>query len=222
MKKLTFQNQILLGIIGLGLGHVLSWVTSNRIFENLGWIFYGLLFVIHPVCPERVGSSDRLKGWVRGVGVLIVVMGCFIRSGDSQNYFHRQISESLGIDVEKAEIVEQMDDHSGFHGDGCTYAVLSFPDEELEAQISAPGGWKQLPLTDDLTTLIYGTRTETAATGPFIGVTMPRVEEGYYFFYDRLNERYTDVAVLTLGSYNYTIGIYDSARNLLYYCEYDT
>ena len=81
---------------------------------------------------------------------------------------------------------------------------------------------KVLPLTDSLTTLVYGTRTETTATGPFIGITMPKAEEGYYYFYDRLNDTGSDKLVLTRASHNYTIAIYNSVTDELYYCEYDS
>lgn len=222
MKELTYGRQIFLGIVGLGIGHLLWYLTGNGLFVSTGWIFYGALFVIHPVWPESAAAHKNIKKLVRVAGVIIILMGCMIRSGDEQDFWQTHISDSLGIDAGNAEVLESMDDHGGFQGDGTMYAVLSFLDERLENLISAPGGWYALPLTDNLTTLIYGTRTQTTATGPFIGVTMPKVEEGYYFFYDRLNDCYTDDAVLTKHSYNYTIAIYDIVRDCLYYCEYDT
>lgn len=222
MKKLTFQNQVLLGISGIGLGHLLSWMTFNRIFENLGWIFYGLLFLLHPVWPERASQNSRMKTWVRLAGVLIIVMGCLIRSGTGGDFWHFRITEVLGVDVARGTVVESFDDHSGFHGDGTRYAVLSFEDDELEQVISAPGGWHVLPLTENLQVLVYGTATETTATGPFIGTVIPEVKSGYYYFYDRQGDTSEDAQVLTRPSFNYTIAIYDADADRLFYCEYDT
>ena len=222
MKKLTYGKQMVLGFVLMTLGHILSWMTDWRFFENLGWIAYGLLFLIHPVWGAGAVNSPHIKIYVRLAGAAIVLMGCFLRVGDGGDYWQRHISESLGIDVAKGTVVNSLDDHSGFQGDGTSYAVLSFEDDELEKMISAPGGWHRLPLTDNLETLIAGTGTETKATGPFIGVTMSRAENGYWYFYDQQGQTHSDDQVLNRGSYNYTFAMYDADKDLLYYCEYDT
>lgn len=222
MKELTYGKQMVLGIILSTLGLILSWVTEWRFFENLGWIAYGLLFLIHPVWGTGAANSPHIKTYVRLAGAAVVLMGCFLRVGDGADYWQRHISESLGIDASKGTVVNSFDDHSGFQGDGTSYAVLSFEDEELEQGIAAPGGWHSLPLSNNLETLIYGTRTETTATGPFIGITMSRAENGYWYFYDRQGETTDDSGVLNRSSYNYTFALYDAEKDLLYYCEYDT
>ena len=221
MKKLTYGKQMVLGIAFLTLGHILSWVTEWRFFENLGWISYGLLFLIHPVWGAGAVNTPHIKTYVRLAGAAVLLMGCFLRVGED-DYWQRHISESLQIDASEGTVIDSYDDHSGFQGDGTSYVVLSFEEEDLEQGIAAPGGWNQLPLGNTLETMIYGTRTETTATGPFIGITFPRVEEGYWYFYDRQGQTEDDGAVLTRGSYNYTFAIYDTENDCLYYCEYDT
>ena len=222
MKLLTYGRQMVLGLVFLTLGHVLSWITDWSYFENLGWIAYGLLFLLHPVWLESAARSPHIKAYVRIAGALVILIGCFLRVGGEDDYWQRHISESLRINASEGIVVESYDDHSGFQGDGTSYAVLSFEDEKMEQGIVAPGGWHQLPLTENLETLIYGTRTETSATGPFIGITMPRVDNGYWYFYDRQGETEADSLVLTRSSYNYTFALYDTENDLLYYCEYDT
>ena len=222
MRGLTYGRQMVLGLVFLSLGHILSWITDWRFFENLGWIAYGLLFLLHPVWLDRAARSPHIKTYVRIAGAVVILIGCFLRVGAEDDYWQRHISESLRIDASEGVVVESYDDHGGFQGDGTSYAVLSFADEKLEQGIAAPGGWHQLPLTENLETLIYGTRTETAATGPFIGITMPRVENGYWYFYDQQGETEDDSLVLTRSSYNYTFALYDTENDLLYYCEYDT
>lgn len=222
MKWLTYPKQIILGVVFVILGHVLSWVTGYGIYTNLGWIAYGLLFLLHPVWLESASQNPHIKNYVCIAGGVVVIMGCILRAGGEDDFLQSRISESLGIDVSKGAVVQSYDDHSGFHGDGTTYAVLSFKDDALEQAISAPGGWHKLPLTENLQTLIYGTRTDTSVHGPFIGITVPKVENGYWCFYDRQGETADDGGVLSRGSYNYTIAMYDADADRLYYCEYDT
>ena len=221
MKKLTYGKQMVLGIVLLTLGHILSWVTDWHFFENLGWIAYGLLFLIHPVWGAGAVNAPHIKTYVRLAGAAIVLMGCFLRVGED-DFWQRRVSESLQIDASKGTVVNSYDDHSGFHGDGTSYVVLSFENDELEQGIAAPGGWNHLPLTENLETLIYGTRTDTETIGPFIGITMSRAEQGYWYFYDRQGETTDDGDVLNRGSFNYTFALYDAEKDLLYYCEYDT
>ena len=118
MKKLTYGKQMVLGIVLLTLGHVLSWVNDWRLFENLGWIAYGLLFLIHPVWGAGAVNSPHIKTYVRLAGAAIVLMGCFLRVGDGDDYWQRHVSESLQIDASEGTVVNSYDDHSGFHGDG--------------------------------------------------------------------------------------------------------
>ena len=51
MKNWTFGQQfaVLLGIAVVC--SILSFVTRISWFHNLGWLLYGLLFVVHPVWP---------------------------------------------------------------------------------------------------------------------------------------------------------------------------
>lgn len=222
MKWLTYPKQMTIGICILIIGHVFSWMTGITSFQNAGWIIYGLLFLLHPVWLESANRNPHISNYVRLTGAVIVLIGCTIRFGGEDDFLQTRISDSLGIDVSKGVIEISYDDHSGFQGDGTSYAVLTFTGDELEKQISAPGGWNRLPLNHTLETLIYGTRTATAATGPFLGITFPRIEEGYWYFYDRQGQTHGDSEVLNRGSYNYTFAIYDIDSDKLYYCEYDT
>ena len=222
MKWLTYSKQMTLGIVCVVLGHVLSWVSGYGIFLNLGWIAYGMLFLLHPVWLESASQNPHIKNYVRIAGAVVILIGCTIRFGTGDDFWQRRVSESLGIDVSRGTVDFSYDDHSGFHGDGTMYAVLSFPDDTLEDMISAPGGWYALPLTENLQTLIYGNWTETKVIGPFVGVAVPAVEQGWWYFYDRQGETHDDSEVLNRGSFNYTVAIYDADQNQLIYIEYDT
>lgn len=222
MKYLTYQNQIILGIIGLGVGHLLFWLTDFSFFVNLGWIFYGVLFVIHPVWHERANGNPHIKKYVRIAGIVVILIGLMLRVGVGDDFWYDRISEALGVDISDGIILEGYDDHSGFHGDGTLFAVLEFPDDALENTISAPGGWNALPLPANLHTLVYGNWSPEAVIGPYIGITMLKVDTGYWYFYDRQGLSSDVGMVLSRGSFNYTIALYDADKDVLYYCEYDT
>ena len=222
MKYLTYQNQMILGIIGLGVGHFLFWITDYAFFVNLGWIFYGVLFVVHPVWNARANCCPNIKKYVRISGIAVIFIGLVLCAGSGDDFWYDRISEALEVDVSDGVILESYDDHSGFHGDGTMYAVLEFSDDAFEQAISNSSGWHMLPLTDNLEILVYGIRNPEAAIGPFIGTTMPKVEKGYWYFSDRQGMTSDDRRILQRGAYNYTIAIYDADRDKLYYCEYDT
>ena len=54
---------------------------------------------------------------------------------------------------------------------------------------------------------------------------IPDIQNGYYYFYDRHSEStepYNDEDVLSRASFNFTLALYDSDNNVLYYVEFDT
>jgi len=222
MKKLTYGKQMVLGVFLVALGHILSVITDKGFFMNLGWISYGLLFLIHPVWSREAATHPKIKTYVRIAGAVVVLIGLMVRNGTGDDFWQSIVSENLGLDAGKASVLTSYDDHSGFHGDGTSYAVLSFGEHNPEGEISVAEHWYALPLPQELQTLLYGEWTQTKVTGPFVGVTIPKVERGYYYFFDRQGDTYAVGEVLNRGSFNYTVGIYDSDKNELIYCEYDT
>lgn len=80
MKKLTFQQQVWLGGIVFVLTIILSHVLQIGFIHNLGWIIYGLLFIINPLPPESVhGEPQKLKQYARIAGVIAVAIGLLVR-----------------------------------------------------------------------------------------------------------------------------------------------
>lgn len=59
MRGLTFQRQIVLGIVLIIVGNLLVFVFHNGIFSNIMWILHGLLFISNSVYPKQ---SDSKKG----------------------------------------------------------------------------------------------------------------------------------------------------------------
>ena len=80
MKKLSFDKQILLGLAFLALMHICSWVFKQGIFINVGGMVYGLLFIIHPVVPDRAKGIKNIQIWIRLAGLLCVVIGVITKN----------------------------------------------------------------------------------------------------------------------------------------------
>ena len=80
MKKLTFQQQVWLGGIIFVLTIILSHVLHIGFIHNLGWIIYGLLFIINPLPPENVhGEPQKLRKYARIAGIIAVAIGLLVR-----------------------------------------------------------------------------------------------------------------------------------------------
>lgn len=83
MKKLTFKVQLYLSL-GIFFGcFILATVTKHGFFCNIGWIIYGLFYVLHPVWPESWDYRDhsKLQLGCRIAGVLAIVIGIITRFG---------------------------------------------------------------------------------------------------------------------------------------------
>lgn len=81
MKKITFEKQMIIGIVFLFLMHICSSIFKNSIFVNIGWVAYGLLFIINPVCPEKSKGVKNIHLWIRLAGVLCIIAGIMTRFG---------------------------------------------------------------------------------------------------------------------------------------------
>lgn len=83
MNRLTFRSQIRIGFGVFLLCIVAAMITKQGIFHNIGWIIYGLLFIINPVWPQRWNYADhrKLKRGARIAGILAVVVGLITRFG---------------------------------------------------------------------------------------------------------------------------------------------
>lgn len=135
------------------------------------------------------------------------------------------ISNDLGIDVSSGNEISNSDTHGGFHGDGTTYIALSFSDNNVLDQIKASAQWEYFPLDRTVKTLIYGISDETSGIGPFLNdgngnPLVPEIRNGYYLLIDRHTGKGTDI--LNRGSFNFTLGLYDTDTDTLYYCKLDT
>lgn len=139
------------------------------------------------------------------------------------------ISKELGIDVSGGNEISSSDDHGGFHGDGTTFIVLSFSDDNVLKQINKSTQWKSFPLDKTVKAFVYGISEEGWSVGPFLtdregNTLVPEIEEGYYLLIDRQAEagEAAGADILHRHSFNFTLGLYDTYSNSLYFCKLDT
>ena len=156
----------------------------------------------------------------------VVVLSLLLTISCQEQTIQGHISNELGIDVGNETVLSHEDDHGGFHGDGGLTVVLHLTDEATVDRIKE--NWTPLPLTENLTILIYGKECEGIRPkfGNGSGSSLfPAVEHGYYYFFDRHSgavDPSDDTNVLVRHSYNFTIAIFDTDTNTLYYTEQDT
>ena len=142
-------------------------------------------------------------------------------------------AEPLGIDVSPAEIISEEDDHGGFHGDGTTFLCFDCSGTDIAGQIRNGGNWTPFPLDDTVKALVYGIEIREGDSligiGPYLSdeenrPLIPEIENGYYLLIDRQAEdgKATGADILHRASLNFTLGIYDSDADILYYFELDT
>ena len=130
------------------------------------------------------------------------------------------ISDMLDIEISQESVIGMQNDDNGF-------VSLEITDTNTVDEIKSE--WKELPLTENLTALVYGLEDETSSIGPYISedgeALFPKVENGYYYFYDRHSEskdHFDDTNVLARHSFNFVIAIFDTDTNRMYYSRFDT
>ena len=160
--------------------------------------------------------------------IIIPILLFGLTSCESQSTQDR-VSAALGIDASEAEVLSEIDDHGGFHGDGTTIIVLDCAGTDLSDQISEAEEWKPFPLDDTVMALVYGVKEGTASIGPYLTdeegePVIPDIELVSYRLIDRQAEEgiAAGADILHRSSFNFTLGIYDTDAERLYFCEMDT
>lgn len=122
------------------------------------------------------------------------------------------------INKKDYEVIEMFDNHGGFHGDGHSLLVLDCS-KNKEKILSIVDKWEKVPMSKNIYEMMYGGRL------PLFN-TIPKIENGYYKFYDRHPEasenRNSDEDLLARYSYNFSVAVYDVDNNIFYYFELDT
>lgn len=141
------------------------------------------------------------------------------------------ISKELEIDVSGGKVLTYTDSHGGCLGDGQTFVALEYSDDKILNQIKEKSEWKAFPLDYTVKALVYGISDGKSCIGPYIYVEkgeekgkalVPDIQNGYYLLIDRQEEAYKEKDILHRYSFNFSLGIFDSDSNTLYFCALDT
>jgi len=137
------------------------------------------------------------------------------------------VGEILGLSLSGGEELFYEDTHGGFHGDGGTWAVYAFaPDNSPAEEIPEKAqGWHPLPAGGSVEKVLYGQYGLPAPEGYGEETFFPQAAEGWYFFLDRHSEAedcWAEEGFLERYSQNYTLAVYDTADERLYYFKLDT
>lgn len=80
MKKITFKQQVFIGIILIVAGNVLALFLHKGLFANIAWVLYGLILILNPVYPEKYSNDvKRAKLGSRIAGIICVLAGTLTR-----------------------------------------------------------------------------------------------------------------------------------------------
>ena len=76
MRKITFKQQIFIGIILIIVGNVLALFLQKGLFANIAWVLYGLILIVNPVYPERYSNDvKKAKLGSRIAGIICILVG---------------------------------------------------------------------------------------------------------------------------------------------------
>lgn len=173
-------------------------------------------------------ASSILRKYVIPLLVAAIALAVYVHSGGEA----AKIAAVLGCTPKGGQVVRSEETHGGCHGDGHTFIVIDFDEKSgraLAARLEADAAWKPLPFDRTSTALAYGLREGARQTGPYVtgrggGSLFPKIEKGYYFFKDRHHDAASGGGedLLSRASLNFTLAVFDSAADRLYYYELDT
>lgn len=78
--KWRFHTQIIFSVIIIIAFNILSTAFQHWIYRNIGFILCGLMYLIHPVAPEKITASKQMLSAIRIAGVVLILIGIFTRS----------------------------------------------------------------------------------------------------------------------------------------------
>ena len=147
----------------------------------------------------------------------------------SLNPVGRYISDTyeyFGFAKRDFSVVEELDTHGGFHGEGSYRLILDCSENKQDA-LENVCGWNTLPLSENLALIMYGGHKDGMWYGYNLAedANIPSIENGYYIFKDRHSDSRDsadDSELFDRHSFNFSIAIYDSDADIMYYFEFDT
>lgn len=145
--------------------------------------------------------------------IILIVCGCS----------NSNIINNIEMNNYNCKIVQKIDNHSGFFGDGDYFAKIKCTNINYD---KLSKHWKKLPLSNQL---IEATNIDICDSKGCFNIyekyNIPNITNGYYYFLDRNSEskdKYDDTYLNNRHSHNYTLALLDKDTNIIYYYELDT
>lgn len=80
MKKITFKQQVFIGIILIVIGNLFALILHKGVFANIAWVLYGFIIILNPVYPERYSNDVKKAKWgSRIAGLICILVGLLTR-----------------------------------------------------------------------------------------------------------------------------------------------
>lgn len=150
--------------------------------------------------------------------IIIILFLCFLVSGCSCK---GNIETILDNDLPGCVVVNEVDNHGGFLGDGTSFAKLDCSKADIDFS-----KWKKLPLSDNIKEIYEMDMCDANSCGTASKkYGIPEIIDGYYYFYDRHSEstnRLDDTYLNSRASWNFSLVLYDNSNKTMYYYELDT
>ena len=170
----------------------------------------------------------KIFGIILIIIFLLYLFG-FILQTINKNEFKKYIKDVTGIDIKECKEINYDESHGGFMGDGDSYIEWDCSNTEINLN-----GDEMLPypLTEKLNIVLYETEKDGTVYSYNYGGDhgIPKIENGYYYFYDDYCETYKDISncksdenlLGVRAAFNFTFIAFDKDTNRLYYLEVDT
>lgn len=132
----------------------------------------------------------------------------------------------FGFTKKDFSVVEELDTHGGFLGDGSHYLILDCSGNKQKSS-EIIKDWNKLPLSENLNLAMYGGEKDGVIYGYELAkkAHMPKIENGYYIFEDRhseSNDSKDDSELFDRYSFNFSIAVYDCDTDKMYFFKFDT
>lgn len=135
----------------------------------------------------------------------------------------QEISKKIKLNLNKCNIEKYIDNHSGFLGDGETFAKIecnSIDEKKIENK------WIKLPLSNNIKEVLEMKQcNDKECESTLKRYKIPEIENGYYYFLDRHSDsknKNDDINLNNRSSYNFSIALYDKDKKTIYFYELDT
>ena len=179
------------------------------------------IFALNKTWKEKTFS---MKSFLPIAHCLLALLYLFSLKPTS-NYIGER-TEHFGFAKKDFSVVEELDTHGGFLGDGSYYLILDCSNNKEQA-LKKVEGWNKLPLSENLNLIMYGGNKDGVTYGYELAeeAHMPVIDNGYYMFEDRHSESKDsrdDSELLDRNSCNFSVAVYDCDTDKMYYFEFDT